>query len=280
MQKYRSAKKVSFSGEAGLGIITRNGFEINNIPVVKNANYVSGIFGGGIQYHLGKKWNLQLSANWSPENKKLKQPHTLFIGGGFRYHLKPLSKEKAAHNAQGKYFFPKEMIMAGYTTNAMGYGVNDAFSKGLVPVFWAGAAHVRKGFSLSYQRNIFHARKVLAIDWAAHIGFWQSNLREENFFSLSLNPVLRFHAIHTQPVDIFLEYSVAGPAFLSRTNVDHKPLGRKFTFHDFMGMGVLTGKNKNIYAGMRIAHYSNGNLFPENEGVKIPLTFNLGYVLR
>jgi hypothetical protein len=105
----------------------------------------------------------------------------------------------------------------------MGYGVNDAFSKGLVPIFWAGAAHVRKGISLSYQRNIFHARKVLAIDWAAHIGFWQSNLKEENFFSLSLNPVLRFHAIHTQPMDIFLEYSVAGPAFISRTNVDINP---------------------------------------------------------
>ncbi len=274
------SKKISFSAEAGLGIITRNGFETGNVQVVKNANYVSGIFGGAFQYHLGKKWDLQMSAAWSPENKKVKQPHTLFIGGGFQYHLRPLSKEKTASNALSGYIFPEEMIMAGYTSNALGYGVNDAVSKGPVPIFWGGAAHVRKGFSLSYQRNIFHARKVFAMDWAAHIGFWQSSVKEENFFSVSLNPVLRFHAIRTQPLDIFLEYSVAGPAFISKTNVDNKPLGRKFTFHDFMGMGVLTGKKKNIYAGLRIAHYSNGNLFPENEGVKIPLTLNLGYVLR
>jgi hypothetical protein len=116
------SKKVSFSGEAGLGIITRNGFEVNNIPVVKNASYVSGMFGGGIQYHLGKKWDLQLSTNWSPESKKLKQPHTLFIGGGFHYHLRPLSKEKAVRNAQGEFFFPKDMIMAGYTTKPWGMG--------------------------------------------------------------------------------------------------------------------------------------------------------------
>ncbi|MBK6826807.1 MAG: acyloxyacyl hydrolase [Chitinophagaceae bacterium] len=35
-----------------------------------------------------------------------------------------------------------------------------------------------------------------------------------------------------------------------------------------------------MLGGIRIAHYSNGNLFPQNDGVKIPLTFNLGYVLN
>ena len=54
------SKKISVSGEAGLGVITRNGFEINGVPVVKNANYGTGLFGGAIQYHLNKKWDLQL----------------------------------------------------------------------------------------------------------------------------------------------------------------------------------------------------------------------------
>ncbi|MGQ0738724.1 MAG: acyloxyacyl hydrolase [Bacteroidota bacterium] len=273
-------EKISIAAEAGLSVITRNGFEINNIPVVKNANYGTGLFGGAIQYHLSKKWDLQMSAAWSPENKKVKQPHTLFVAAGFNYNLRPLSKEKEERNARNGYNFPREFILAGYTTNAAGYGVNDFASKGAVPFFWGGDAHVKQGFTLSYQRNIFHARKVFAMDWAAHIGFWKSKGLKENFFTASLNPVFRFTAIRSKPADIFFEYSVAGPTFISKTNVDNVPLGRRFTFHDFMGMGVFAGTKRKLHAGIRIAHYSNGNIFPQNDGVKVPLTFNLGYVLK
>lgn len=274
------SKKFSVTGEAGLAVITRNGFEINHVPVVKNANYGTGIFGGAIQYHLNKKWDLQLSTVWSPEHKKTKQPQTLFIAAGFNYNLRPLSKEKAERNARSGYRFPKQMILAGYTSNVLGYGVNDAVSKGPVPIFWGGDAHVKQGFSLSYQRNIFHARKVFAMDWGIHTGIWKSRDKKENIFTLSLNPIFRFHAIRGKSVDLFLEYSAAGPTYISRTNVDNVRIGRKFTFHDFMGMGVFAGKQKNIHAGLRIAHYSNGNIFPQNDGVKVPLTFNLGYVLN
>lgn len=273
-------KKFSVTGEAGLAVITRNGFEINNVPVVKNANYGTGIFGGAIQYHLNRKWDLQLSTVWSPGHQKTKQPHTLFIAGGFNYNLRPLSKEKVERNAKSGYNFPKQMLIAGFTSNVLGYGVNDAVSKGPVPIFWGGDAHVKQGISLSYQRNIFHARKVFALDWGVHTGIWKSRDKKENFFTLSLNPVFRFNAIRGRLVDLFLEYSVAGPTYISRTNVDNVRIGRKFTFHDFMGMGIFAGKQKNIHAGLRIAHYSNGNIFPQNDGVKVPLTFNLGYVLN
>jgi hypothetical protein len=44
-----------------------------------------------------------------------------------------------------------------------------------------------------------------------------------------------------------------------------------------MGIGILAGKKRNLEAGIKIAHYSNGNIFPQNNGVMIPLTFGLGY---
>jgi hypothetical protein len=272
-------KRFSLSAEAGLAILTRNGFEINNNPVVKNANFGTGMFGGAVHYHIGKKWDLLATAVWSPANKKAEQPHTLFIGAGFHYHLRPLSAEKVKHNAAGNYIFPKEILLAGYTSNLLGYGVNNFLSQ-KATIFWGGEAHIRQGFSLSYQRNIFHTRKVFAMDWAAGIGYWQSRDKKENLFTVSLNPVLRFNVIRTKPLDIFLEYSVAGPAFISKTKLDNVLLGRKFTFHDFMGVGIFAGEKKRVHAGLRIAHYSNGNLFPENDGVKIPLTLNLGYVLK
>jgi hypothetical protein len=47
-----------------------------------------------------------------------------------------------------------------------------------------------------------------------------------------------------------------------------------------MGVGAYTGKKRNVYAGIRIAHYSNGNLFPQNDGVMIPLIFSVGYAIQ
>jgi hypothetical protein len=44
-----------------------------------------------------------------------------------------------------------------------------------------------------------------------------------------------------------------------------------------MGFGVFAGKQKQLNAEIKIAHYSNGNLFPQNNGVMVPLTFGLGY---
>lgn len=272
-------KNFSIAAEAGLSVITRNGFEINNIPVVKNANYGTWLFGGALQYHLNRKWDLQVSTAWSPAHARTKQPQTLFIGAGFNYFLRPLSNEKVEKNARAGYIFPKQFLIAGYSTNSLGYGINRFFYK-KAHIFWGGDAQVEQGLALSYQRNIFHARRVFCFDWAAGIGFWKSRIKGDNFFTASLSPVLRFNAIRTKPADIFFEYSVAGPTFISKTTIDTVKTGKKFTFHDFMGVGAFVGKKRNIYTGIRIAHYSNGNLFPQNDGVMIPLTFSLGYTIN
>jgi len=268
--------KVSFSVEAGLGIITRNGFEIDNRPVVTNANYGTGLFGAALQYHLNKKWDLQISSAWSPENKKVRQPASFFLGAGFNYYLHPLTDEKLQAVKKSGKIFPKQFLVAGFTTNGLGYGANNAVSKGPIPIFWGGDAQVRTGFSASYQRNIFHSKRVFSFDWAVGVGIWKTK-GNESFFTFSLNPILRFTVLRTSAADYFLEYSVAGPSFISKNKLDDIELGRKFTFHDFMGMGVYTGKKRDFYAGIRIAHYSNGNLFPQNDGVMIPLTFNIGH---
>ncbi|HMK24943.1 MAG TPA: acyloxyacyl hydrolase [Chitinophagaceae bacterium] len=272
-------KKISLFAEAGPGFITRKGFDINGIPVIKDATYISLLAGAALQYHINKKWDLQIDATWSPKHVKDKQPHTVFYSTGFNYHLKELSKEKVESNIKSGYYFAPQLIQAGYTTNSTGYGANNFFSK-KIPVFWGGVAQVKQGFSLNYQRNIFHARKVFSFDWGAGIGYWKTEKKEDEFFTLSLYPVLRFIAIRSKKTDLFFEYSVAGPAFISKKIIDNENTGQHFTFQDFMGIGLFAGTKKNWNAGIRILHFSNGNIFPQNAGVKIPLTFSLGYALQ
>ena len=42
-------------------------------------------------------------------------------------------------------------------------------------------------------------------------------------------------------------------------------------------MGVYTGPDRHLNLEFRIGHYSNGNVLPQNAGVRIPLTFTVGY---
>lgn len=272
-------KKFSLFAEAGPGIITRKGFELNGIPVIKDATYTDLLAGAALQYHVNKKWDLQISATWSPAHATAKQPHTVFYSTGFNYQLEELSKEKVESNIKSGYYFAKHLIQAGYTTNAMGYAVNNLVSK-KIPIFWGGVAQVKQGFSLNYQRNIFHARKVFSFDWGAGMGYWESEKKQDDFFTLSIYPVLRFTAIRSKKADLYFEYSVAGPAFISKKIIDNENTGPQFTFQDFMGIGLFAGAKKNWNAGIRIVHFSNGNIFPQNAGVKVPLTFSFGHVLQ
>jgi hypothetical protein len=194
--------------------------------------------------------------------------------------MRPLAESEVKKNANSGYVFPRHLILAGYTTNVMGYGINKFVANPYFPVFWGGDVQVKQGFTLGYQRNVFHGRKFFALDISAGISYWESKGQEERYYTISMNPVFRFYALHSNTLDMFIEYSLAGPTFISKAVIDERLTGEKFTFHDFMGMAAFVGHKKKIYAGIRIAHHSNGNLFPHNPGVMIPLTFNLGYVLN
>jgi hypothetical protein len=90
-------------------------------------------------------------------------------------------------------------------------------------------------------------------------------------------PVLRFTAVRSGFVDVYFEYSVAGPTYISRLMLDAEETGRHFTFQDMMGIGFLVGEKRKINTSVKITHYSNGNLFIQNCGVMVPLTFSIGY---
>jgi len=272
------SEKISLSAEAGYALITRKGFSKNNVPVVKPATYGTLLSSAALQYHINNKWDLQLTAGWSPKNAKEKQPQTVFYTAGFNYYMRELSPDIVERNAKSGYHFPKHSLSLWLTSNIFGYDANK-FVSGKVPIFWGGDVKIENGFLLNYQRNIFHARKVFAFDIGIGAGYWKSRINGDEFFSISAYPVLIFNAIRTKKADIFFEYSVAGPTFLSRKTIDGYRTGKKFTFQDFMGIGVVYGKKRNLITGLKLSHFSNGNIYPENAGVMIPLTLNLGYVM-
>ncbi len=268
--------RLNVYSEAGLGIITRNGFnDEQGKTVVADANFATLLFGGGIMYNVNKKIGAQVVASYSPSKMTCDQPYTSYVGAGIQYRFQPIKEEKIEKSALIGKQHPRQWLQIGYTTNFAGYGINN-FVAGM-NIFWGGDSEVSSGTYITYQRNIFHSPKTFALDWGANFSVLQTRKNRENFFALSLFPVFRLNILHTRPFDAYFYYIVAGPTYISKVLLDGNDTGKKFTFYDAMALGSFFGKKRNYNAELRIAHYSNGNIFPANCGVKIPLTINLGY---
>lgn len=270
------SRRVSLFGEAGIGFTARNGFERGPVTVVRDAEYSSVLLGAGASYHLSETTALTGGVTYLRGSEKDNQPRTLLTSAGIRYTMRKLPDDRVAAALEGNYFFPRQLLQVEYTTG-VGFNVN-TFLSDQVPVFWGGNARVARGVGVHYNRNVFHTRKVFSFDIGASASGFSSLNQRERVFALSLYPLLRLTMVRTAPADVYFQYSLAGPTYISKLSLDTYLLGRHFTFQDFMGVGAFLGRDRKFTAGVKINHYSNGNLFTENAGVKVPLTVTLGYL--
>lgn len=268
------SKNFAIFGEAGLAVVTRRGFEINDTFIIDDATYGTVLFGGGFEYQLNNNWDLVASTLYSPAKDKFNQPYTIFYSGGVRFNLNPLPPNVVEQNATTPFIFPRNILQFAYSTNVLGYSLNNFFSHG---IFFGGRAEVADGVWARYQRNVFHTRKIFSLDVGTSFGYWKSDINDDDFFTISAFPLFRLTFLHTKPADIYFQYSIAGPSYISRITIDDKDTGEHFTFQDFMGVGAFFGSKRNFDAEINLNHYSNGNIFPHNDAVKVPLSFSVGY---
>ena len=267
--------RLSAYVEGGLGFTSRTGFNLGDEPAVTDAHYASALVGGGLEYRLDAAWDLTAGVTLSPGRAAVSQPRTVFSSGGVRYTMRPLPADRVAANRDAGFIFPRQVVQVEYSSGT-GYAVNDFVSR-KVPIFWGGHAKVDFGIAPHYERNVFHTRKVFALDAGASAGFYRTRQNGDRFYTLSVYPLFRFTFLRTRLADMYFAYSLAGPTYISKIMLDGLDTGRHFTFQDFMGIGWFAGRSRRLNAGVKINHYSNGNIFTQNAGVKIPLTFSIGY---
>ena len=196
--------------------------------------------------------------------------------GGFRYNMRALPPERAAANREAGYIFPENLLQIDYTTRGLGYALNNAVS-GKVPVFWGGDVQVSSGAAIHYERNLFHSRRIFAFDLGVSAAVLSSRKQADRFATLSAYPLIRLTLLRTAPADIFFSYSVAGPTYISKFVLDEQVTGRRFTFQDMLGFGAFLGADRRFSIGLKLKHYSNGSIIPDNPGIMIPATFSVGY---
>lgn len=279
-------KKLSFFGEAGVANVTRVGFSINDEVIYSDAHFGSFIYGLGFNYKLNERWRLNLNGTFIPKRPSENQPSISQITFGFDYHIQKIPEKLAEEYANDtRYFFPKNILQFSYGNSGIGFGVNRFFGMSLkvgnfesfgIPVFWVGEVKTAQAISITYQRLAFRTQKLFSLDWGVSITYFNTEATNENVFAFSIFPSMRFYLLRKNKFDLYANYSVIGPTFLTKKNIDNLNTGPKTTFQDTMGLGVFFGKQRSYNAELRIMHYSNGNIFPQNSGVAVPIQFTLG----
>jgi hypothetical protein len=261
--------------EGGYGVTSRSGIVLNDATALVPAHYGSAMIGGGFAFHMKPNMDLMLGATYLPGRKSFGEPSTRLYTAGLRYEMRPLTDEQVAETIAAANYFPVNTIRFGVTTNGLGYGTNDFFSR-TVPIFWGGNVQTRYGFTLDYQRNVFHTKERFAFDLGVSAGTWTTNLNGQQFRTFSAYPLFRFFLARPEVADIYFSYSLAGPTYIDQTLLDGRETGAAFTFQDFMGVGAYIGHSRRLNAEIGIKHYSNGNLATTNASIMIPLTFTVG----
>jgi hypothetical protein len=270
--------RVNLYTDAGVAVTSRHGARADDgAVIVADAHYPAVLVGAGLEYQVNERWSLQAGVTHAAASRTHSQPRTVLVSGGVRYHLPPLRTDRVANASSGGYVFPEHVVQIGYASGTVGYGFNHFVSRTL-PVFWGGHVSVDRGFTARYERNVFHTRKWFALDLGAGVSRWQSQKSRDVFSTISFYPLMRFIFLRTRVADLHVSYSLAGPTYISRRVLDGMDVGtNRFTFQDLFGVGVVAGKRRHVAIGVGLGHYSNGNLFPLNAGVAVPLTFSAGY---
>ncbi|RCS27860.1 acyloxyacyl hydrolase [Polaribacter sp. WD7] len=280
------SNKLSFYVEAGPVNVSRIGFEINNEEIYSSTRFFSLLYGVGLNYKFSKKWRLALNSTFIPKSDKENQPAISQFSLGFEYHLQKKSDDEAIEIAKKQeHYFPKSILQIGYGTNKIGYGVNRFLSMNTtignfesfgIPVFWLGKLKTTNSFSVTYQKTAYRSKKHFSLDWGVSATAFQTEASNDAIYAFSIFPVLRFYLLRKKNFDMYTNYSIIGPTYLTKSNIDGINTGPKITYQDKIGLGFFLGKQRKYNFEMRIMHYSNGNIFTNNAGIAVPIQFTFG----
>lgn len=269
---------MSLYGLLGIGTISRSGFSVNNVTAISTTNLATFLTGGGAAFAVTSHFRVAAGLEYAPARNSVNQTSTTYVYAGIYYLLHYLHLSK---NYATQYIFHKHLIQVGGFSRSIfnPHDINNYFAPpdSYVPIFWSGSVAVRNGAWVRYEKNVFHTHKIFSLDWGVSVSTYDSKMNNSSFQAFSIFPLVRLWFIRSRLVDFYFSYSAVGPSYMTKRYIDNRDLGGNFIFQDLIGLGGFLGKNKQVDFEAGIGHYSNGNFFPRNPGIDVPLTLSLGY---
>ncbi|WP_055412292.1 acyloxyacyl hydrolase [Nonlabens sp. YIK11] len=271
--------------EAGPATVARKGFTLGTETGVEDYRYLSILAAAGITYKLSDQWELLAHAVHIPKDQQ-NQPSIQNYSIGVQYNLNELAPKTNGENAGDRPFFPTHTFQLGYGNDFIGYAPNKIFSMNAriggteslgIPIFWYGDAKASNTVLANYTKTVYKSNKFFSLGYGASITAFENSIDKKWTGALSIYPHINFFFWRREGFDAYATYSVIGPTFITREDIDGVETGPKVTYQDFIAAGAYFGADRKWNAELKIIHYSNGNIFPRNDGVAVPIVFQLGY---
>lgn len=170
------------------------------------------------------------------------------------------------------YLFPDNEISFGFYDR-------DFFTANIYhppsPIYWKASTEANGGVTLKYQHLIFHTAKHFSTYLGSSLSGWVRG--DDSIVALTAFFAMRFWLFRSTNFNPYIIYSIAEPTILSNNHFGHANLGKNFLFQDTLGVGAAFGAKQNINFEATLVHYSNGDIFPQNSGLDVPIVLSLGY---
>ena len=267
---YPITDKTNINASVGYSYRSRHGITDGNKDIVNNNSDSSFLVGAGVHHIFGQHFLSGIMAQYTFSTKTM--PPSFYVGAIGAYYFNSLQPMPNTEHNSDSFFFPKqELALSLYNRK-----IANVEYPSKIPLFWEGKVKLQNGLSLSYRRSIYHSDQLFSLEWGANFQSMRSQQNNTGLYAISLFPSFRFWFWRTPKANLYFSYTVAGPTYISKNKVNGTQTGKHFTFFDAITLGLIY--NKHIDFGLEMAHYSNGNLFPQNPGFCIPLSLHIGYV--
>lgn len=148
------------------------------------------------------------------------------------------------------------------------------------PLMWTARLKVDRAIIAAYEKRIYKPWNYLEFYSGLSVGYLEKNQAHQDSISVISNYIMmRVYLMKTSFCGLFLLYSPAGPSFLSKKNFVKTGFSNRFVFQDQFGLGAEVKGRAHYEIFAKLYHFSNGDIFPINGGIDIPLMVGLAIKL-
>ncbi|MCH9621993.1 MAG: hypothetical protein S4CHLAM20_14260 [Chlamydiia bacterium] len=146
------------------------------------------------------------------------------------------------------------------------------------PFMWKARLKVDRAVILGYEHKVYEASYVTVYAGVSGGNLQTFRALQDSLWVGSLYLMARVYLLKKPSFQAFILYSPAGPSLLSKNTFATTGYTNRFVFQDQFGLGLSFSKNASIEFYIKQYHFSNGELFPVNGGIDIPV--QLGFALK
>ena len=149
------------------------------------------------------------------------------------------------------------------------------------PLMWNANLKVSRSVTAGFEHRIYAYKQWMEIYSGVSGNYMEAMgaVEKDQIGALSTYLMMRLYLFQTDAVKLYALYSPAGPTVLTEKKFATTEFSNQFVFQNQIGFGLSIGKDAETELFVKLYHYSNGDLFPVNGGIDVPILFGFSFVL-